>query len=81
MLFVSNRSGSLGGFDIWKSLYFDGKWSEPVNLGSVVNSSSNEYRPIFVNIKEFTNCLMLFSSDRVGGKGGYDIYYAGFTKE
>jgi hypothetical protein len=28
---------------------------------------------------EYQNDLMLFSSDRPGGKGGYDLYYVGIA--
>ena len=44
IIFFSNRSGTLGGADLWSSsreTVFDG-WSVPVNLGQVVNSTSND---------------------------------------
>lgn len=42
MYYASNRSGGLGGMDIWKTTRLDNtwlKWSEPVNLGGPVNTS------------------------------------------
>ena len=41
LYFISDRSGGVGGFDIWvstRSSTLD-PWSEPVNLGSTINSS------------------------------------------
>jgi len=34
---------NLGGFDIYKSYKFLGRWQEPVNLGPLVNSAEDEY--------------------------------------
>jgi outer membrane protein OmpA-like peptidoglycan-associated protein len=42
LYFSSNRSGSFGSNDIWKSKRLDEsweKWSEPVNMGSSINTS------------------------------------------
>jgi hypothetical protein len=80
MFFVSKRSDGFGGFDIWTSAYKNGTWSTPTNMGSTINSSSDEYRPICIKCKGFVNDLMLFSSNRSGGKGGYDIYYVGINR-
>jgi hypothetical protein len=80
MLLVSNRDGGKGGFDIWKSTYGNGTWSAPVNLGDSVNTTSDEYRPVLFDINDFENRMMVFSSNRPGGKGGFDIYYKGVEK-
>jgi hypothetical protein len=77
MVFASNRPGGMGGFDLYYSLYKNGKWTSPVNMGPGINSSSNEYRPVIGIHQEFTNKYMIFSSDRPGGKGGYDLYFTG----
>ncbi|MGB8489456.1 MAG: hypothetical protein WCE64_00210 [Bacteroidales bacterium] len=82
MVFASDREGGHGGFDLWYSL-FDGQgWSAPVNFGDEINSANDEFRPVVVSTpeKEFLNDLMIFSSDRPGGKGGFDLYYAGITR-
>jgi hypothetical protein len=81
MVFVSNRPGGYGGFDLYYSTFNEGKWSEPVNFGDKINSPFDEYRPI-VKVYEigFTNDFMLFSSNRPGGKGGFDLYYVGIDK-
>lgn len=79
MVFTSNRPGGLGGFDLYYSLLVNGKWSSPVNFGPGINTSSNEYRPLLGWHENFTNYFLMFSSDRPGGEGGYDLYFTGVT--
>lgn len=75
MFFVSDRSGGYGGFDIYYSSWSSAGWSTPVNLGANVNSESNEYRPAY--LAQFSQGeALIFSSDRAGGQGGYDLYMA-----
>ena len=83
MVFASNREGGFGGYDLyyskWKSggLTDPGSWSEPVNCGEKVNTAYDEFRPILLPHFDFTNDFLLFSSNRPGGKGGFDLYYTG----
>lgn len=80
MVFTSNRSGGEGGFDIYYSTYENGRWSAPVNAGQRINTKDDEYRPILPNLVNFDYHLMIFSSDRPGGKGGFDLYMTGLTE-
>ncbi len=86
MVFSSDRAGGLGGFDLWYSKYVNNQWSAPVNFGDAINTEYDEYRPIIADMDEehylnnFLNDLMVFSSDRPGGKGGFDLYYVGIKK-
>ena len=80
MVFTSNRPGGYGGFDLYYSLFANGKWSDPVNFGPAINTQYDEYRPIVEFISGFTNDFMIFSSNRPGGKGGFDLYYVGVKK-
>ena len=80
LVFCSNRPGGQGGYDLYLSRYAEGRWAEPVNLGSGVNSPADEFRPVIVPAPEFENDLLLFSSDRPGGAGGYDLYWAGLER-
>jgi hypothetical protein len=77
MVFASDMAGGMGGFDLYYSVFKNGKWSSPINFGPKVNTSYNEYRPIIGSNSSFTNNFMIFSSDRPGGKGGYDLYFIG----
>lgn len=81
MVFTSNRPGGFGGFDLYTSTYENGQWTTPVNMGPNINSEFDEYRPILINegVDDEKN-MMIFSSNRDGGKGGYDLYYAGVKK-
>ena len=78
MVFASDRPGGMGGFDLYYSIFRNGKWSSPVNFGPGINTSSDEYRPIIGNQSDYTNLYLIFSSNRPGGKGGYDLYFTGF---
>ena len=81
LVFTSNRAGGFGGFDLYKSTYENGQWTVPVNMGSNTNSEYDEYRPILINegVDSDKN-MMIFSSNRDGGKGGFDLYYVGIKK-
>jgi hypothetical protein len=77
VIFTSDRPGGMGGFDLYYSLSKNGKWSSPENFGPGINTSSDEYRPIIGYHPDFTNYLLMFSSNRPGGKGGFDLYFTG----
>lgn len=82
MVFTSNRPGGYGGFDLYKSTYQNSEWTTPVNLGPNVNSEADEYRPILINEGVDPNKnMMIFSSNRSEGQGGFDLYYVGVNKE
>ncbi|MCU0455530.1 MAG: hypothetical protein MUE74_04435 [Bacteroidales bacterium] len=81
IVFASDRPGGMGGFDLYYSTYSNGTWSSPENFGPNVNTPSNEYRPVLAMLPNYTNHILLFSSDRTGGKGGYDLYFRGITFE
>jgi hypothetical protein len=81
MLFASNRPGGFGGYDIYFSNYVDGVWEEPQNLGETINSEADEFRPILINEGVDTEKnMMIYSSNREGGKGGFDLYFVGISK-
>lgn len=70
LFFSSNRTGGFGGRDIWVSHNEDGKWSVPENLGSKVNTISDETTP-FIH----PNGVSLYlSANGYPGMGGYDLY-------
>lgn len=80
LVFTSNREGGYGGFDLYYSVFENGNWSSPVNFGPTINSEYDEYRPIVMYDPFYSNNVMIFSSNRPGGKGGFDLYYVGISK-
>jgi hypothetical protein len=72
LYFTSNRPGGLGNLDIYvshrASVY--SAWQPPVNLGSPINTASNDFAP---NLSADGH-LLFFASARPGGLGGPDIY-------
>jgi hypothetical protein len=79
MVFASDRPGGIGGFDLYYSKFSGGKWGTPVNFGSPINTTSDEYRPVMGGDEDFTNTFLMFSSNRPGGKGGFDLYFTGIN--
>jgi len=74
LYFASDGHFGLGGLDIFKSNYKDGKFETPQNLSSVINSNLDDFAFVINN----TNETGYFSSNREGGTGDDDIYR--FTK-
>lgn len=71
LYFSSDTHIGMGGFDLFMSRRDDnGHWQEPVNLGFPINTSGDEIN-FFVAADGRTAFI---SSQRDGGKGGYDIY-------
>jgi hypothetical protein len=70
LYFSSNMEGGFGGADLYFSEYLgEGKWGEPVNLGSSINTAGNERSPF---IDSFGT--LYFSSNGHAGLGGLDVF-------
>ncbi|MDW8057715.1 MAG: OmpA family protein [Bacteroidia bacterium] len=70
IIFSSDRKGTKGGKDLWKTRRLpDGKFSKPENLSSL-NSQYNEDAPFIVGDTLF------FAHDGPMSVGGYDIFYS-----
>jgi len=72
IFFFSNRTGTLGGNDIYSATRAKARdvWSTPFNLGPNVNSSASETRPSLT----WDGGTLYFGSTRAGGEGSSDIY-------
>ncbi|HMU23832.1 MAG: OmpA family protein [Bacteroidetes bacterium] len=71
LYFSSNRTGGFGGKDIWVSHQnANGRWTEPVNLGPVINTSSDEGCP-FIHAD---NQTLYFNSNGHAGYGATDLF-------
>ena len=77
IVFASDRVGGLGGYDLYYSVLKNKKWSSPVNFGPGINTSSDEFRPVLGSVQDFSNAYLIFSSNRPGGKGNFDLYLTG----
>lgn len=82
MVFASNRPGGFGGYDLYYSILENGAWSKPINFGAKINTEFDEFRPILIDegVSE-TQTMMVFSSNRTGGLGGFDLYFVGIENE
>ena len=80
LVFSSDRVGGFGGFDLYYSFKTEQGWTEPENFGPSINSEYDEYRPVVSEHSQFDNRLMIFSSNRPEGLGGFDLYYVGIPK-
>ncbi len=70
MYFVSDKPGGFGGTDIYYSRLSKGSWSEPVNMGSAINTAENEMFPFL-----HSDGTLYFASEGHSGYGGLDIFY------
>lgn len=79
LYFSSNSPASMGGLDVFKSVFDDAtqSWSAPVNLGKPINSPGNDacFRLSVDGLSGF------FSSDRIDSYGQRDLYIAYFKQE
>jgi len=71
ILLSVERDDGKGGKDIYISTNIDGiKWSEPVNLGSKINTDGEEEAPFLAADMR----TLYFASNRQNGSGGLDLY-------
>jgi outer membrane protein OmpA-like peptidoglycan-associated protein/tetratricopeptide (TPR) repeat protein len=68
LFFSANDMNGKGGYDIYYSIKTTGKWQDPVNLPSPINTPGNEKFPTI------NNDTLYFSSDYLPGLGGLDIF-------
>ncbi len=75
LVFSSDRNDGLGDIDIWYSHRMeDNSWSEPVNLGSNINTKETDYTPSFL-----PNGTLLFASNGLNkNRKDFDIFHAQF---
>ncbi|NLO20100.1 MAG: hypothetical protein GX121_09575 [Ignavibacteria bacterium] len=72
MIFTSDRSGSFGETDLYISHRNEnGQWTEPKNLGNIINSKGRELTPFLLEKN-----TLLFSSNGHSEKKQFDIYKA-----
>lgn len=73
LYFSSNGHAGLGGLDVFRVKLENGKYTEPENLGSPINSNRDDFG---LALLPGSDTQAVYSSDRMGGKGLDDIYFA-----
>jgi outer membrane protein OmpA-like peptidoglycan-associated protein len=73
-IFSSKREGGFGGYDIYVVYKENNAWTSPVNLGNEINSEYDDISPFLTK----NGKKLYFSSNRIEGFGGYDIFYSSF---
>jgi hypothetical protein len=73
-VYVTPRPGGLGGRDIWATTRAsrNDPWTTPVNLGAPINTSSHDFCPAISG----DGLTLVFTSDRSGGLGSWDLWMA-----
>jgi len=74
LYFSSKGPGSMGGYDIFKTVFENGKWGTPVNLGYPVNSPDDD---VYFAISG-SGRRGYYASAKEGGYGEKDIYVITF---
>ena len=70
LIFSSDLAGGYGGKDLWMSVKEKrNRWSDPVNLGPLVNTPGDEMFPFLAD-----EGVIYFASNGHVGMGGFDIY-------
>jgi len=75
--FSANIQGGFGGSDIYKSEFFNGKYSTPKNLGGRINNSNN-VSAVYVSPDED---YIIYSSNMTEGEGDEDLYISFYKKD
>jgi len=77
LYFSSEGHKTMGGFDIFKSVLEDGKWSTPENIGYPINSPDDD---LFF-VLAASGMRGYYASVKDGGFGDLDIYVINFVEE
>jgi peptidoglycan-associated lipoprotein len=76
LYFVSDMEGGFGGKDIWVAEKNGGSFSNPVNMGELINTPGDE---MFPYVRD--NGELYFASNYHLGMGGFDIFVATKNEE
>jgi outer membrane protein OmpA-like peptidoglycan-associated protein/tetratricopeptide (TPR) repeat protein len=74
LFFASSNLPGFGGYDIFYCQKKNGRWESPVNLGAEINSPKDDISPYLTK----GGNTLYFSSDRLQGMGGFDIFSVHF---
>ncbi len=69
LIFASDKPGGYGGYDLYMSIFRNGTWDYPVNLGPQINSEWDEITPFLANDAR----TLYYSTNSALSIGGYDV--------
>ena len=72
VIYKSSNNG-----DLYISDYKEGQWQKAKNMGKLINTEKHEASASF----SYDRVSLYFSSDRVGGYGGHDLYMSALDED
>jgi hypothetical protein len=76
LVLAPTRAGGHGGADLWFTEWNGNAWGALVNMGPVINTTTDEWGPDFQDNAGALGGTIYFGSARPGGEGGRDIWMA-----
>ena len=80
LVFSSDKPGGYGETDLYYSVRKNGKWENPVNMGSRINTKEKE-EFAFITDSHFKGRYLIFASKGRPGNGGFDLYYTPYPSD
>lgn len=77
LYFCSNGHKTMGGFDVFKTIIENGKWSEPLNIGYPINTPDNDVSYVL----SASGKHGYYASAREGSFGERDIFMISFLED
>jgi outer membrane protein OmpA-like peptidoglycan-associated protein len=74
MIFTADYPDSYGKRDLYMTTKINGKWTNPVNIGTNINTDGDEMFPYL-----YQDTILFFSSDSHNSIGGMDLFMSTFT--
>lgn len=75
LFFASNGLPGYGGYDVYKTHYENGEWTQPENLGQPINTPGDD---IYFALNP-NSSKGFYSSSKAGGYGDMDIYHVHYV--
>ncbi len=77
LIFAARRPEGFGGLDLYYTVFADGIWRTPKNLGKGVNSAYDETTPFLAK----DGRTLYFSSNSTASIGGFDVFKSTFDTD
>ena len=77
MIFAARRPEGFGGLDLYYTIFTEGSWQKPKNLGRGVNSPFDETTPFLAK----DGRTLYFSSNSAASMGGFDVFKSIFNDD